>query len=394
MVCLSRVVYYFIPNRSKILRRSGFVDSLRVYVKSGCGGQGLPRLGGVGGNGGDIYLQANEKQTLKHLKQKNPSKRFFSEPGKNSSKRLLVGRNANPMSIKVPIGVTIETDNGRILGELNTPGEQLLVARGGLGGYIDNKFLGQKGEANHVKLVLKLIADIGLVGFPNAGKSTLLRALSSAKPSVAPLPFTTIHPEIGMMEYPDHRQIKVADLPGLIEGAHFNLGMGHKFLKHVERTKLLLFVVDVRGFQLGLETYQRTAFETVVLLNKELELYQPELLSKPAILVLNKVETEKDRKMAKLVLEKVQQLPESLKDVNESMFPNECIQFDYGMTISAKKKIATSELKEKLRETLNFYAEKKQLAEMEDKMIIRDDVHKFRSSLVTHTTEHKHRKLI
>ncbi|CAE1246955.1 Probable GTP-binding protein OBGM, mitochondrial,GTP-binding protein 10 homolog,GTP-binding protein 10,GTPase Obg [Acanthosepion pharaonis] len=373
MVWLSRVFCYYIPNKSKILHQSGFIDTLRVYLKSGAGGQGLPRLGGIGGNGGDIYFQANEKLTLKNMKQKNPSKRYFSETGKDSSKRLIIGKNGGPLEIQVPVGVTIETDSGRVLGELNTPNEKILMIRGGLGGHIDNRFLGQKGKANHVKLVLKLIADIGLVGFPNAGKSTLLRALSFAKPRVAPLPFTTIHPEIGMMEYPDKRQIKVADLPGLIEGSHMNLGMGHKFLRHVERTKLLLFVVDVHGFQLGLEKSKRTAFETLILLNKELELYQPELLSKPAILVLNKVESKKDQETAEYILEKVRKLPDSVKEVEEYMLSNEYVQFEHMMTISAKKKINTSKLKDKLREYLDYYSEQRRLLEMEDTMASRDD---------------------
>lgn len=328
------------------------------------------------------------------MKQKNPSKRYFSETGKDSSKRLIIGKNGVPLEIQVPVGVTIETDSGRVLGELNTHNEKILMIHGGLGGHIDNRFLGQKGKGNHVKLVLKLIADIGLVGFPNAGKSTLLRALSFAKPRVAPLPFTTIHPEIGMMEYPDKRQIKVADLPGLIEGSHMNLGMGHKFLRHVERTKLLLFVVDVHGFQLGLEKSKRTAFETLILLNKELELYQPELLSKPAILVLNKVESKKDQETAKYILEKVSKLPDSVKEVEEYMLPNEYVQFEHMMTISAKKKINTSELKDKLREYLDYYSEQRRLLEMEDTMASRDDVNKFRSSLLVSITEHKHRKLI
>lgn len=377
-----------------MLRQSGFIDTLRIYLKSGAGGQGLPRFGGIGGNGGDIYFQAKEKLTLKNMKQKNPSKRYFSETGKDSSKRLIIGKNGVPLEIQVPVGVTIETDSGRVLGELNTHNEKILMIHGGLGGHIDNRFLGQKGKGNHVKLVLKLIADIGLVGFPNAGKSTLLRALSFAKPRVAPLPFTTIHPEIGMMEYPDKRQIKVADLPGLIEGSHMNLGMGHKFLRHVERTKLLLFVVDVHGFQLGLEKSKRTAFETLILLNKELELYQPELLSKPAILVLNKVESKKDQETAKYILEKVSKLPDSVKEVEEYMLPNEYVQFEHMMTISAKKKINTSELKDKLREYLDYYSEQRRLLEMEDTMASRDDVNKFRSSLLVSITEHKHRKLI
>ena len=129
-----------------------------------------------------------------------------------------------------------------------------------------------------------------MVGFPNAGKSTLLKAISKARPKIASYPFTTIKPNLGHIQYQeDEREITMADLPGLIEGAHINLGMGHRFLKHVERTRCLIFVIDVQGFQLNPHSVHRTAFETLVLLNKELELYNPDLLSKPAICIVNKV---------------------------------------------------------------------------------------------------------
>ncbi|CAI9728447.1 GTP-binding protein 10 [Octopus vulgaris] len=282
----------------------------------------------------------------------------------------------------------------KIARELNETGQQLLVAHGGVGGSLNNKFLGQQGEIRTLKLVMKLIADVGFVGFPNAGKSTLLRALSKAKPTVAPLPFTTLRPEIGMIEFSDHRQIKLADLPGLIEGAHLNLGMGHKFLRHVERTKLLLFVVDVRGFRLQMEKEERSAFETILLLNKELELYQPDLIRKPAILVLNKVENEKDKQIAEEVLDLVQQRPESLANMEKYMLPNENVTFDHVMTISAKKRIATEELKLKIREFLDIYNEQILIKEKQETMEIFDDVVKFQKTLQTHTTENKLRKLV
>ena len=135
----------------------------------------------------------------------------------------------------------------------------------------------------------QLIADLGLVGFPNAGKSTLLKAISNARPKIASYPFTTIKPNLGHMSYEDEREITMADLPGLIEGAHINLGLGHRFLKHVERTTCNVFVIDIQGFQLNANSVHRTAFETLVLLNKELEMYNPDLLQKPSICLVNKV---------------------------------------------------------------------------------------------------------
>nr|CAD7432104.1 unnamed protein product [Timema monikensis] len=176
--------------------------------------------------------------------------------------------------------------------DLDKTGSSILVAPGGPGGGPTNNFCGVKGQGHSVTLDLKLIADIGLVGFPNAGKSSLLKAISNAKPKVASYPFTTIRPNIGVLQYSDYRQITMADLPGLIEGAHANIGMGHKFLKHVERTKMLLLIVDIGGFQLSPRHTPRSCLETVLLLNKELELYKEDLLEKPAVLVINKMDLE------------------------------------------------------------------------------------------------------
>ncbi|XP_063854556.1 GTP-binding protein 10 homolog isoform X1 [Scylla paramamosain] len=146
-------------------------------------------------------------------------------------------------------------------------------------------------QGHIVKLELKLLADVGLVGFPNAGKSTLLWAISRARPKVASYPFTTLQPTLGVVEYSDMRRLTIADLPGLIEGAWANVGMGHCFLRHVERTHFLLFVVDINGFRLSPKQPYRSPTENVMLVNRELELYSPDLLSKPALLMVNKVDS-------------------------------------------------------------------------------------------------------
>ncbi|GFR08311.1 GTP-binding protein 10 [Trichonephila clavata] len=179
----------------------------------------------------------------------------------------ILGSPGEDVVIDCPPGVTAVA-NDYVIGELNQIGDKLLLARGGCGGGPQNGFIGQKGQGVPLTLDLKLLADVGFVGYPNAGKSTLLSALSNAKPKIANYPFTTIAPNIGMLCYDDFRKISAADLPGLIEGAHMNYGMGHKFLKHCVRTKILLFVVDIDGFRLNPNTPHRTAFETVMLLNR------------------------------------------------------------------------------------------------------------------------------
>lgn len=280
------------PIRNYLKQNSKFLDSLRIHVKAGTGGFGFPRYGGEGGKGGDVCFVATEGMTLKDFLRKYPLKKLRAETGGDSHSRRILGQNGEDKKVNVPTGITVYDDKNVLIGELNDPDSELIVGKGGDGGNKANGYCGLRGESKSIKLELKLIADIGLVGFPNAGKSTLLKAISNAKPKIASYPFTTIRPNIGVMTYEDLRQISMADLPGLIEGAHCNIGMGHRFLRHVERTKLLLLVVDINGFQLNPKHKFRSCLDTVVLLNKELELYKEELLDKPAMLVINKMDTE------------------------------------------------------------------------------------------------------
>ncbi|XP_061676642.1 GTP-binding protein 10 [Syngnathoides biaculeatus] len=329
-----------------------FVDNLRLYVCGGAGGMGLPRLGGHGGNGGDVWVVATKSMTLKGVKDKYPKKRFVADVGANSSVRSLKGQRGKDIEILVPVGITVTTDDDRILGELNAEGDRVRVARGGHGGSFSSSFLPSKGQSRQVRLDLKLIADLGLVGFPNAGKSSLLTVLSNATPQIGSYPFTTLNPQIGKLLYEDHKQISVADLPGLIEGAHVNRGMGHKFLKHVERTKQLLFVVDVCGFQLGSQTPFRSAFEAVQLLTKELELYKEELVSKPALLVVNKMDLPNADHKLRQLQRQILNPEEFCQTLPENMTPKSHMAFRNVVPVSTVTGLGVDRLKEFIRESI------------------------------------------
>nr|XP_056713610.1 GTP-binding protein 10 [Euleptes europaea] len=342
-----------------LLRKYGrFMDDLRIYVKGGAGGMGHPRLGGEGGHGGDVWLVAKGKLTLKGMKTQYPRKRFVAGSGANSRIAALKGAKGKDVEVNVPSGISVVTDNGKMLGELNKPGDRLLVARGGFGGSLVTNFLPSKGQTYSIHLDLKLIADVGLVGFPNAGKSSLLTRISRATPEIADYAFTTINPELGTVTYADHKQITVADLPGLIEGAHANKGRGHKFLKHVERTKELLFVVDVSGFQLSAKTPFRTAFETILLLAKELELYKEELRAKPALLAVNKMDLPNAQRNFNELMEQLQNPQDHMHSLPKEMIPADTLIFKEIIPISAHTGEGTEELIMCLREVLDEEAEK------------------------------------
>ncbi|BES96506.1 GTP-Hypothetical protein protein [Nesidiocoris tenuis] len=336
-------------------KKRKFYDSLRLLVKAGPGGHGLPKYGGIGGDGGDILVEGKAEAKLKEVEKLHPSKRISAEPGENSLKNRIRGAKGSNVKIEIPLGVTLYDEEGRNLGEINTEGDQIIVAKGGQGGSATTGYSGLQGQKFVLTLDLKLIADVGLVGFPNAGKSTLLSVLSKAKPKIASYPFTTIQPNIGTLMYPDLRQISMADLPGLIEGAHANIGMGHRFLKHVERTKLLLLVVDVGGFQLGAKYQKRSCLETLVLLNKELELYKEELLDKPAILVINKMDLPDTRSTFEEVRTAARHLEECFTAVPENMRPTRGLKFMriFGMSARSQLPEEVETLKNAVREVLD-----------------------------------------
>lgn len=339
--------------------RSKFIDTIRLHVKGGTGGTGLPKYGGLGGQGGCVYCIGKEDANLGKITSQYRSKTITAGHGEDSRKSRIVGSPGSDVKLEVPLGVTIFREDGKILGSIDKDEETVIAARGGPGGNPNNNFLGHFGQVHHIRLDLKLIADIGLVGFPNAGKSSLLQAISRAKPRIANYPFTTIKPNKGIIQFEDMRQISIADLPGLIEGAHVNIGLGHKFLKHVERTKLLLFIADVQGFQLSPNHPKRSCLETILLLNKELELYDPLLLEKPAILAVNKMDLEE----ADIILNNIKESFNNIENVIHKtkipaeIVPERLISFDNIIGISALHRKGITNLKTLLRKRLDEYAE-------------------------------------
>lgn len=285
----------------------------------------------------------------------------FLANGEDSNKARILGRRGADLKIVVPTGVTIiDEEAKKIIGELNVDGEKCLVAGGGTGGCSGNQFIGDKGQVRAIKLDLKLIADVGLVGFPNAGKSTLLKAISRANPKIASYPFTTIMPQIGTIGYKDYRQITIADLPGLIEGAHRNIGMGHQFLKHVERTSLLLLIVDIFGFQLSQNHVRRNCLQNVYALNKELELYDATLLDKPSILLVNKMDVNGSDEEYLRYEKHFHDLTLGLDECPEELRPDHLIKFEHVIPISAKTNQEIVKVKLQIREVLDSEFERKQ----------------------------------
>ncbi|KAA0203108.1 hypothetical protein HAZT_HAZT005883 [Hyalella azteca] len=255
--------------------------------------------------------------------------------------------------------------------EIYEEGDRVLVARGGDGGSPTNGFMPQLGEActklinphiykHHVKIIIKTISDVSLVGFPNAGKSTLLKAIARSrfKPRIAAYPFTTLSPLMGTLEYPDLRTISIVDLPGLIEMAHANRGLGHSFLRHVERTKILLIMIDVQGFQLDHKNPYRTPLETFLLLNKELELYDPLLVYKPAMVLINKMDTKNATAIYDRLVHDLQNIKDVLPTLPEEMRPKQLLQVQEIAGVSAKKnEKSVAYVKDRIRVLLDLYTD-------------------------------------
>ncbi|MCY8145493.1 GTPase ObgE [Bacillus inaquosorum] len=284
-----------------------FVDQVKVYVKGGDGGNGMVAFrrekyvpkggpaGGDGGKGGDVVFEVDEGlRTLMDFRYKKHFKAIRGEHGMSKNQH---GRNADDMVIKVPPGTVVtDDDTKQVIADLTEHGQQAVIARGGRGGRGNSRFAtpanpapqlsenGEPGKERYVVLELKVLADVGLVGFPSVGKSTLLSVVSSAKPKIADYHFTTLVPNLGMVETDDGRSFVMADLPGLIEGAHQGIGLGHQFLRHIERTRVIVHVIDMSGLE------GRDPYEDYVTINQELSEYNLRLTERPQIIVANKMD--------------------------------------------------------------------------------------------------------
>lgn len=293
-----------------------FVDEVDIHIAAGDGGRGclafrrekrVPRggpSGGDGGHGGSVYIVASpHTNTLIHYRF-HPE--FTAPRGDHGEGSNRTGRTGADLELPVPVGTLVheKTDDPhhpyRLLADLAEEGQRVLVAHGGRGGLGNAHFAtstnraprkvqpGEPGEVKDLRLELKLLADVGLVGFPNAGKSTLIARISAARPKIADYPFTTLTPNLGVVSLSDDRSFVVADVPGLIEGAHRGLGLGHQFLRHLERTKVLVHLVDISGGS------GRDPVSDLDTIRRELELFRPELAAKPQLVAANKIDALDD----------------------------------------------------------------------------------------------------
>ena len=284
-----------------------FIDRVKIRLKAGDGGNGVTAFrrekfvakggpsGGDGGVGGDVWLEADEGvNTLLHLRY-NPEHK--AERGRHGEGSNRSGKDGESITIKVPVGTEVyDTETEEMLFDFTEAGQKFLAAKGGKGGWGNQHFAtptnrapryhydGRPGEERELQLELKLIADVGLLGFPNAGKSTLISVISAAKPKIADYPFTTLEPNLGVVSAGEHETFVVADIPGLIEGASEGAGLGDRFLRHIERTKLLLHLVDVSSIS------GRDPVEDYEAINRELKNYNPELAERPQIVVATKLD--------------------------------------------------------------------------------------------------------
>ena len=284
-----------------------FVDEAKIYIKAGHGGRGCVSFrrekfidkggpdGGDGGKGGDVIFHATESHhTLLDLKYKQHQ---IAKNGGHGSGNHRTGKSSDDLEVAVPVGTIIKNfETGEVLADLSQQKQTFIAAHGGIGGKGNAHFTssthqtprfaqdGMEGDEFTLKLELKLLADVGILGFPNAGKSTFISRVSAARPKIADYPFTTLTPHLGVVKYSDSRSFVIADIPGLICGAHDGMGMGIKFLKHIERTSVLLHILDI-----SMEP-NTNAWSNFTTINKELEHYNPELLEKPQIVALNKID--------------------------------------------------------------------------------------------------------
>ncbi len=296
-----------------------FIDYAEIDIKAGDGGNGavafrrekyVPKggpSGGNGGNGGSIIIEAHHNlSTLLDFRYKKHYKAGNGKPGGSSLKD---GKNGEDIIINVPVGTVIkDPKTSKVLFDMDADCKKIIIVKGGKGGKGNSNFAtptnqapryaeqGKIGEGKKIILELKLIADVGLVGFPNAGKSTLISKISAAKPKIADYPFTTLEPNLGIVQYKDYQSFTVADIPGIIEGAHEGKGLGTKFLRHIERTKILLFLIEA--------TSNNIQSDYNTLLN-ELEGFSPELAKKTKIIGISKIDLIEEKELNKILKKKI-----------------------------------------------------------------------------------------
>ncbi|MGX9706713.1 GTPase ObgE [Laceyella tengchongensis] len=299
-----------------------FVDKVKVYVKGGDGGNGMVAFrrekyvpyggpaGGDGGKGGDVVFVVEEG--LRTLMDFRYQRHFKAKRGENGRSKSQHGAGADDLVVKVPPGTVVrDAETGELLADLVEHGQRAVVARGGKGGRGNIRFAtpvnpapeiaenGDLGEERWVELELKVLADIGLVGYPSVGKSTLLSVVSAAKPKIAAYHFTTLVPNLGVVRIDDGRSFVIADLPGLIEGAHEGVGLGHQFLRHIERTKVIIHVIDMAGSE------GRDPYEDYLQINEELKLYRQDLAHRPQIIAANKMDLPEAEEQLELFKEQL-----------------------------------------------------------------------------------------
>ncbi|MDM5276012.1 GTPase ObgE [Paenibacillus silvae] len=320
-----------------------FVDKAKIYVKAGDGGDGIVSFrrekyvpeggpaGGDGGRGADIIFRVDEGlRTLMDFRYQRHFKAPRGEKGRNKSQH---GANAENMIVRIPPGtVIIDEDSGEVLADLTRHGQQVVVAKGGRGGRGNIRFAtprnpapelaenGEEGEERYIVLELKVMADVGLVGFPSVGKSTLLSVVSAAKPKIGAYHFTTITPNLGVVDVGEGRSFVMADLPGLIEGAHEGVGLGHEFLRHVERTRVIIHVVDMSGSE------GRDPFEDWQKINDELRLYNPVLAERPQVVAANKMDMPESEANLEQFLQQVREVKPDIEVMPISSLTRQGIQ--------------------------------------------------------------------
>jgi GTP-binding protein len=284
-----------------------FIDEVKIFASAGDGGSGCVAFrrekfiplggpnGGDGGKGGDVILQVSTQLSTLYDLRLHPHQK--AQRGKNGMGSDRHGAGGDDLVIQVPLGTLVkDAETGELVADMAEPGKRLVLLKGGRGGQGNARFAtstnkapkfaqpGEPGEELIIRLELKLMADVGLLGFPSVGKSSFITKVSSARPKIADYPFTTLKPHLGVVEYKNYRSFVMADIPGIIEGAHDGAGLGHRFLRHVERTRILLHLLD------PCRTHDSNPLDDYATLNRELALFNPELAEKPQIIVINKID--------------------------------------------------------------------------------------------------------